>query len=46
MIEDAVAVFCVRHDDVLKAAIALVLLDCLFKQPANEGWARESASYG
>jgi hypothetical protein len=36
VIENTVAIFRVRHDDVLKAAVSLILLDCLFQQAPNK----------
>ncbi len=37
VVEDAIAIFRVGHDDALKAAVALILLDRLFEETAHEG---------
>src|SRR6185437_10099458 len=39
VVEDTIAIFRVGHDDALKAAIALVLLDRFFQETAHESWA-------
>ncbi|ARN81821.1 hypothetical protein B1812_12855 [Methylocystis bryophila] len=37
MVEDAIAIFRVGHDDALMASVALILFDSLFKEAAREG---------
>ena len=37
MIKDHISIFRVRHDDALKAAVALILLDRLFEETTHEG---------